>query len=76
MRTKIKTAVRTQKCSCTELGFSATQRLDETDLCSPARDDAERIPATDIMEKISKLHAGTIHPSRMKNRGLYYKNEE
>ena len=44
--------------SCTELG---TPRLDETDLDSPARDDAKRITATDIMMNISKLHAGTSH---------------
>jgi hypothetical protein len=48
----------------------ATQRLDETDLCSPERDDAERITATGIMVKFSKLHAGTSYG--IKNRGGYY----
>jgi hypothetical protein len=39
----------------------ATQRLDETDLCLPARDDAKSIAATDIMISISKQHVGTSH---------------
>jgi hypothetical protein len=33
----------------------------ETDLFSPARDDAERITATDVMMNISKKHAKTSH---------------
>jgi hypothetical protein len=41
------------------------------DICSPARDDAEQITATDIMVNISKLHAGTRYG--FKNRGYYYK---
>jgi hypothetical protein len=53
MRTKVKTAVQSAPAR-----NWATLRLDETDLYSPARDDAERITATDIMVKISKLHAG------------------
>jgi uncharacterized protein (DUF3084 family) len=48
IRTKVKTVVR----SAAALNW-ATQRLDETDLstvlCSPVRDVAERITATDIM---------------------------
>ncbi len=44
MRTKVKTVV----WSAAALNW-ATQRLDETDLCSPARDVAERITATDII---------------------------
>jgi hypothetical protein len=43
-RTKVKTAVRSASAR-----NWATQRLDETDFFSPARDDAGRITATDIM---------------------------
>jgi hypothetical protein len=39
----------------------ATQRLDETDLFSPAKDDAEQITVTDILACISKQHTGMIH---------------
>ena len=66
MRTKVKTAV----WSAPARNW-ATPRLDETDLYSPARDDAERITATDIMVNISKLHAGTSHG--IKSRCYYYK---
>jgi hypothetical protein len=43
MRTKVKAAVRSAPAR-----NWATPRLDETDLYSPARDDAEQITATDI----------------------------
>jgi hypothetical protein len=66
MRTKVKTAVR----SAPERNW-AMQRLDETKLYSPARDDAERINATDIMVNISKQHVGTRYA--IKHRSYYYK---
>jgi hypothetical protein len=66
MRTKVKTAVR----STPALNW-ATQRLDKTDLCSPARDDAEWITVTGIMVNVSKLHVGTSYG--IKNRGYYNK---
>jgi hypothetical protein len=66
MRMKVKTAVR----SAPERNW-ATPRLDSTDLYSPARDDAERITATDTMMNISKLHAGTRYG--IENKGYYYK---
>ena len=66
VRTKVKRAVRSAPAR-----NWVTQRLDETDLCSPARDDAKRITVTDIMVKISKLHAETRYG--IKNRGYYYK---
>ena len=56
VRTKVKRAVRSAPAR-----NWVTQRLDETDLCSPARDDAKRITVTDIMVKISKLHAETSY---------------
>ena len=45
MRTKVKTAVQSAPTR-----NWATPRLDKTDLYSPARDDAERITATDTKE--------------------------
>jgi hypothetical protein len=44
MRTKVTTGF----WRAPELNW-ATQRLNESDLCLPARDDAKRITATDIM---------------------------
>ncbi len=63
MRTKVKTAVRSAPAR-----NWPTSRLDETDLYSPASDDAQRIIATDIMVNISKVHAGTRYG--MKNRAI------
>jgi hypothetical protein len=56
MRTKVKTAVQSAPAR-----NWATPRLEETDLQSQARDDAEQITATDIMVNISKLHAGSSY---------------
>ncbi len=60
MRTKVKIAVR----SAPERNW-ATQRLDETDLYSLARDDAKRITATDIMEKQANSMLERATESRM-----------
>jgi hypothetical protein len=66
MRTKVKTAVQSAPA-----WNWATPRLEETDLQSPARDDAEQITETNIMVNVSKLNAGSRYEIR--NRGYYCK---